>query len=165
MCPNALTVKGNGRQIGHHSIHGNSGLDGDEEREKYSELVTEIERWLRLRKGLEPVEAAAIPGLVERKILLLDKYPMGRTGPEGLSSLERLVRIREDMNAYGYNTMEVSRQVKDGLSSQAHLEDDKHMSAVSSCMILVVFVADHGRIPILVSKYTCKTSSTSQVSN
>lgn len=80
---------------------------------RISDKISDIEIWVKMRQTLPETEASDIPRILEKKVDRLQPFYLG--GKEGLSFLERVVQIREDMRICGCNLRWVNGFVKGGL--------------------------------------------------
>ncbi len=68
---------------------------------RISDKISDIETWVKMHQTLPEAEATEIPRIIEKKVDKLQPFYFG--GKEGLSFLERVLQIREEMRVCGCN--------------------------------------------------------------
>jgi len=81
---------------------------------RISDQISDIETWVKMRQTLPEAEATEIPRIIEKKVDKLQPFYFG--GKEGLSFLERVLRIRADMRVCGCNLRWVNAIVEGNLA-------------------------------------------------
>ena len=89
---------------------------------RISDKISDIETWVRMRETLPAAEATEIPRIIEKKVDELQPVYFG--GEEGLSFLERVFRIREEMRVCSCDMRWVNAIVKGVLAMKIRNVDN-----------------------------------------